>query len=82
MFLSIAALLVAVADAPEAKKSDDPIVCRRDRSALTGTRLGAPSVCKPKSEWARKSGTAKRKPVEDNGAAPMIAAPAEMSPAQ
>ncbi len=50
------ALLSAGNSVPAAAAGEpvkDKVICKKDRTADTGTRLSAPKICKKASEWKR-----------------------------
>ena len=56
-----AALALGAGDPPSAdKKTDDPIVCKKSKASVVGTRIKSPPVCKPKSEWSGEERDTKR----------------------
>ena len=77
MIVTSASLLLATADAPDANQADDPVVCKKDRSFVTGSHMRQPKVCKLKSEWAFEERHTQRKlqSVKEKGTYPMPVTP-------
>ena len=83
MLVTLASLLLATAQGPDASKSDDPVVCIKDRSFATGSHMRQPKVCKLKSEWAFEVRQTQRKlqSVKEKGTYPMpVTPPTQGSP--
>ena len=56
-----AATAVAAGDTNAAAKSDNPVICKKDRSYQTGSHMRRPPVCKLKSDWNLEETEAQRR---------------------
>ena len=78
----LAVAAVVAGDSIPLTKSDDPVVCKKERSFSTGSHLRRPITCMRKSEWTMEEKHAQRKlqAVREKGVRPQPPMPTAGSP--
>ncbi len=57
----LAAAGLATAETTASARTDNPVVCKKDRSYQTGSHMRRPPVCRLKSDWKLEEQEAQRK---------------------
>ena len=79
--VAFAAAAVVAGDTNAGAKSDDRVICKKDRSYQTGSHMRRPPVCKLKSAWNLEEKEAQRRlqQIRDRGPRTQTPAPTACS---